>query len=106
MEIYDKAHEGVDAYRMSFEEIIHKKLKLSDALTYGEVVFTSFVPLLGYAKPKAGEVFWDIGCGAGKPVIIASLAFPELKACKGVEILDNLVKLASKVSEETQSMCE
>ena len=53
--------------------------------TYGEACFQSFVPLLEYASPKAGEVFYDLGCGSGKPMLIASVAFPELKVCKGIE---------------------
>ena len=59
-------------------------------LIYGEVVFQYFIPLLGYAKPQKGEIFYDLGCGAGKPLITASLAFPELKVCKGIEFLDGL----------------
>ena len=44
--------------------------------TYGEVLFPYFIPLLELAKPQPGEVFWDLGCGAGRPLFIASLAFP------------------------------
>ena len=53
-----------------------------------------FIPILEYTKPKPGEVFWDLGCGAGKPLITASLAFPELKVCRGIELLENLVTIA------------
>ena len=56
-------------------------------LTYGEVFFQSFIPLLSYAKPKPGEIFYDLGCGTGKAQMIASIAFPDLKACKGIEYL-------------------
>ena len=44
--------------------------------TYGEVIFPTFVPLFALAKPKEGEVFWDLGCGAGRAMVIAGLCFP------------------------------
>ena len=65
-----------------------------------------FIPLLEYAKPKAGEIFWDLGCGAGKPLITASLAFPELKVCRGIELLENLVNIAKKIATNQKSICE
>jgi precorrin-6B methylase 2 len=39
-------------------------------------------------------VFWDIGCGAGRPLAIASMNFPMLSKCCGVELLDGLYNLA------------
>ena len=65
-----------------------------------------FIPILEYAKPKPGEVFWDLGCGAGKPLITASLAFPELKVCRGIELLENLVTLASQIATKQKTICE
>lgn len=44
--------------------------------TYGEVLFHYFIPLLELVKPKKGEIFWDLGCGGGRPVAIAALYFP------------------------------
>ena len=46
--------------------------------TYGEVLFEHFIAVLEYAQPQPGEVFWDLGCGAGRPLVTASLAFPDL----------------------------
>lgn len=62
--------------------------------TYGEVLFQYFTPLFALTKPKEGEVFWDIGCGAGRPLAIASMNFPMLGRCCGVELLDGLHNLA------------
>jgi 16S rRNA G527 N7-methylase RsmG len=53
-----------------------------------------FVSALKYVDLKAGEVFWDIGCGAGIPNMAASIFFPEIKASKGVEYIDDLYQLA------------
>ena len=46
--------------------------------------------MLALMKPKPGEVFWDIGCGGAKPVAIAAMVYPSLKACKGIEYLPQL----------------
>lgn len=61
--------------------------------TYGEVEFLHFYSIVEYVKPKQGEVFWDLGCGTGKPVVICGLCFPQLKRVKGVEIFKNLAEL-------------
>ena len=58
--------------------------------TYGEVYFPNFLPMLDFLKPKPGEKFYDLGCGTGKPLMIAAIAFPKLAFCKGIELLSNL----------------
>jgi precorrin-6B methylase 2 len=40
------------------------------------VIFEHFLPLLKLVNPKQGEIFWDIGCGGARPVVIAALNFP------------------------------
>ena len=105
IEIYEKAHKGIDdAFQVSDKE--KKELGDQTEFTYGEVVFQSFVPLLEYADPRAGDVFYDLGCGSGKPMFIASLAFPELKVCKGIEYLHGLVALANQISDKFKAECE
>ncbi|CDW84668.1 sam-dependent methyltransferase [Stylonychia lemnae] len=68
--------------------------------TYGEVMFTYFIPLMGLTQPQEGESFWDLGCGGGRPLIISSLAFPQLKKCIGVELLDGLYDLAQQTASD------
>jgi len=58
--------------------------------TYGEVEFASMIPMLELCSLKAGEVFWDLGCGTGKCLITAALLYPDLAAVKGVELLEGL----------------
>ena len=36
-------------------------------LIYGEIRYLYFIPVLEFVKPRAGEVFWDLGCGAARP---------------------------------------
>ena len=86
-EIYEQVHKDTDAHETSNAERSEKELHNQTAFIYGEIVFMYFVPLLEYAKPQPGEVFWDLGCGAGKPLVTASLAFPQLKVCRGIELL-------------------
>lgn len=66
--------------------------------TYGEIVIRSFAHLLSLTLPVSGEVFYDLGCGAGKAVFCASLCFPFLRA-KGVELLSPMFEfcLRSKI---------
>lgn len=36
-------------------------------LIYGEVRYLYFIPVFEFVKPKPGEVFVDLGCGAARP---------------------------------------
>ena len=83
-----------------------KKLVNASEYTYGEVVFLHFIPLLEYVKPKPGEIFYDLGCGSGKPMVIASLIFPFLKVCKGIEFLKELANLAENISKDAKNECK
>ena len=58
--------------------------------TYGEVIYEHFMPMIKVIKPQEGEVMWDVGCGGAKPLAIAALNFPQLKAVKGIEFLPKL----------------
>jgi len=104
--IFDEIHKDTDAGFESNRERSQKDLQYETEFTYGEVIYTTFVPVLEYVKPKAGEVFWDLGCGGGKPLLIASLNWPQLAICKGVEFLEYLVDLATTVSCELTAKCE
>lgn len=60
--------------------------------TYGEILFSHFIPLLDLCQPQQGEIFYDLGCGGGKPLIVASIAFPLLKRVVGIELLHFLLR--------------
>ena len=62
-----------------------------------------FIPLLEYIKPQPGDIFYDLGCGAGKPLLAASLAYPDLKVCKGIELLKGLSYIAEEVATNVAS---
>jgi Histone methylation protein DOT1 len=83
-----------DAQQVSQKDRVAKNVSDKIEFTYGEVLFPYFIPLLDLAKPQSGETFWDLGCGAARPLAIAALNFPQLKKCCGVELLDGLFELA------------
>ena len=65
-----------------------------------------FIPLINFVQPEPGKIFYDLGCGAGKPLITASLAFPNLKVCKGMELLSGLADLAKSQVSAVIKQCE
>lgn len=71
--------------------------------TYGETDFFSFGKLLTLCDLKPNQVFWDLGCGAGKSCITAALFFPEITV-KGVELLPNLCTIGKKSSETLKNI--
>lgn len=105
-EVFNFVHEGTDAHLTSDTERAEKDLHWQTELIYGEVLFQHFIPTLEFAKPQPGEVFWDLGCGGGRPLITASLAFPSLKACKGLELLEKLSLLAKQIASKLHAECD
>lgn len=71
-------------------------VKYGDEATYGEVVYDSYVGILARLKMQPGQVFWDLGCGDAKPVVLAAMFYPDLKECKGVEYMPELANSAKK----------
>lgn len=60
-------------------------------LTFGFMHFVAFVEFLRKVVcPQAGELFVDLGSGAGHAVVGTALAFPELRGCTGYEIVPTL----------------
>jgi hypothetical protein len=87
LQLFQDVYSDVDAFYASDNNRVASNVAHEIEFTYGEALCIHFLPLLEYVKPKPGEVIWDIGCGSSRPLIVASLFYPELKACKGVEFL-------------------
>ena len=66
------------------------------AFTYGEVAPESFYEILLNVTPQKGEVFYDLGSGTGKAVILASLFF-EFSKCIGIETLEGLYEASKEI---------
>eukprot|EP00826_Nyctotherus_ovalis_P033668 TRINITY_DN2740_c0_g1_i12.p1 TRINITY_DN2740_c0_g1~~TRINITY_DN2740_c0_g1_i12.p1 ORF type:complete len:276 (-),score=70.64 TRINITY_DN2740_c0_g1_i12:147-974(-) len=77
-----------------------EKLQLSrENYTYGEISLLSFWTILKLAEVKDGDVFYDLGCGAAKPVAYAAFGFPFAK-CVGIEQLPQVYGLGKKFAKE------
>lgn len=86
-------YQPIDGMKISLSE--RDRLQITDSnYTYGEINPDTFVDMLEVVEPKPGEVFYDLGAGAGKAVICAALVNNWSKCC-GVEILPGLIE-ASK----------
>mmetsp|Transcript_21682 Transcript_21682/g.53076 ORF Transcript_21682/g.53076 Transcript_21682/m.53076 type:complete len:507 (+) Transcript_21682:302-1822(+) len=88
--------EKVDGGRTSQSERRRLAVDENKSFTYGEVEFVSFCEILRCAKPKPGEIFYDLGSGTGKAIVAAHL-LESFKECHGVELLDGLHKVAQNV---------
>lgn len=68
-------------------------------LTYGEFPLLSVARLLDHLDPPLGpgDVFVDLGSGAGRLVLAVSLLWPALGACVGMELLPEVHALGVEV---------
>lgn len=103
--VFRKVYDDVNSMEVSINE--RKRLNVYDdtSYVYGEVIFFSFVRILEKTEPKPGEVFYDLGSGAGKAVVIAALVFDFSKAC-GIEKLDALYNLSIELQEKLKNLPE
>ena len=64
-----------------------------------------FIPLLEALEPRKGDVFWDLGCGSGRALVVASLVFGRvLTQVNGVEYLEGLAKIAGECVEKSLAL--
>ena len=91
--LFKEVYEDIEGSSVSQAE--RRRLEVSDKseFTYGEVEFAHMIPLLELCNVQPGEVFWDLGCGAGKCLLTVALLYPNLKACSGIEFLPQLHEL-------------
>lgn len=92
---FEKIFYDSEAFHLSKEA---RKNNDALSLTYGEISFLPFCALLSLAAPNKDDVFFDLGCGAGKACVAALLAYP-IKACHGIELLAPLIKESYRLRE-------
>lgn len=93
IKLFNEVYNEIDGFNIS-KETREKLNILSDpSLTYGEVEFISFKEIINLAKPRQYDIFYDLGSGTGKAVIIAAMCF-DFSACKGIELLEPVYKLS------------
>jgi trans-aconitate methyltransferase len=91
----------VDGYSLS-RQVQNKLNYFYTANVYGEIDFDSFSEILKVAKPKEKEVFYDLGSGTGKAVIVSALCFPFAK-CIGIEKMIDLHVASQTVADKLSS---
>ena len=77
------------AKALSKRERTSKSLDGEKSLIYGEVEFGYFARVLRKINPRRGGVFYDLGSGSGRALVIARLLH-DFEVCKGIEVLENL----------------
>ena len=77
------------AKALSKRERNAKQLDGEKSLIYGEVEFGYFARVLRKIAPRNGGVFYDLGSGSGRALVIARLLH-DFDVCKGIEVLENL----------------
>lgn len=105
LKIFKKLYDNVNAMKISINERKERGIYSDSTYTYGEVTFYSFVKILEMAHPKPGEVFYDLGSGAGKAVMIAGLVYDFSKVC-GIEQLNGLYELSMELRQKFQDLPE
>ena len=98
--LFEASLEGTDAHATSFNERNATESHDGTEFTYGEVSFPFFIPLIEFVDPKEGEILFDLGCGSGRPMMIAAMAFPQLQTCIGIELMPKVYELGSQVVEK------
>lgn len=76
--------------------------KLTDkSLVYGEVEYDAFECILKKATKSRGRggIFYDLGAGSGRPVLIARIAM-DFDKCIGIEYLKGLHDAACKIKRQ------
>lgn len=86
-----QAGEAKEAYQIGK---IAKDVK-NRSLRYSETNLGFIACLIRAAQPNAGDLFVDLGSGAGRSTLAAATVFPSFKKCIGVEFLQPLTKLSN-----------
>lgn len=74
----------------------------SKSFVYGEVVPDSFHEIITETHPQKGQIFYDLGSGTGKAVILAHLLF-DFSDAIGIEFVDSLYDASLKVKQRYES---
>ncbi|MEI6533392.1 MAG: hypothetical protein WCO06_06145 [Candidatus Roizmanbacteria bacterium] len=93
--IFDTLYSDVNGYELSRQG--REKLPYQDkALTYGEVTPETFDHILQQVQPAEGELFYDLGCGTGKAVLLAHLYY-DFAESHGIELLSELSNTGNSI---------
>jgi SAM-dependent methyltransferase len=103
-QLLESLYSETNSHRISTNDRDQLNLK-SDELTYGEIVFLSFMDILARLNIKPQEIFYDLGSGSGKAMLVAALNYDFAKA-RGIELLPGLITLANKKLAECRNLIQ
>lgn len=93
--VFTSLYSGINGYTIS--QRARKKLAYTDkAHTYGEVTPEGFSGMLADVEYKKGGVFYDLGSGTGKGVILSAM-FGDFSKIVGIEIIEELFKTSKNI---------
>lgn len=93
--IFDSLYKDVDGRTLSLQGREENQYK-SKSFVYGEVVPDSFYQILSVLNPKPGQVFYDLGSGTGKAVMLAHMLF-DFSQTNGIEFVESLYQASALV---------
>ncbi len=99
-QVFEMLYQDVDGYAIS-KSARKNRSSWYYGHTYGEVTYHGFLRMLVHAKPNTGEIFYDLGSGTGKAVILAKL-LTDFSKVIGVEILKELHEASQVVLSRHQ----
>lgn len=93
--VFQSLYSGIDGYTISSRA--RKQISYATkAHTYGEVTPEGFSKMLTDVSYKPGGIFYDLGSGTGKGVVLASM-FGNFSKMKGIEILKELYDTSQSI---------
>jgi len=99
---FSTLYQSINSQAISVQE--RKRLNRDDdVFIYGEIDFISFAKILALVSPKSGEIFYDLGSGAGKAVYAAAILYDFSKTV-GVELLPGLHDVAQSLCDTFQKL--
>lgn len=93
--LFNALYGNINGYSISMKAR-YKASNQNRTYIYGEVVPEGFYEMIKRISPKKGEIFYDLGSGTGKAVILAALFF-QFSKCIGIEILEDLYNTSKEV---------
>lgn len=95
--LFNFLYNDIDGYSVS-RAARNKHTENTEDLLYGEITFDCWQKIIAKADPKKDGVFFDLGSGTGKAVILSHLAY-DFKKIVGVELLQGLHDKACEIKE-------
>lgn len=96
--IFNQLYAGVSGYDLS-NRAKARLNKEDKSFTYGEIIPSAMRVFLNTIQPEQASVFYDLGSGTGKAVMLAALS-GVFKAVRGVELLEELHDAAERIHQK------